>query len=360
AGGEPGNRLYDLLERLKEAILRSVIDGLLALADYFRQVNLGNQAFQLLRRTANEYPGEARVKAALAKLAAVMPEAKVFYAEKWESTLTTLPAPPVAPATTLPPTTKSEADLLREMRTRLVKYVQNYAKTLGYYAAEGSGATSVGILTIDRPYDAREEEQCKKKIREEALYKLHETLDCRPDELTVYVKTGTKADQIMVYCSVKAPTTAKPATKAAAKPASKIEFSKIMYDPIDTLAQKLECVYVGKDDFGGMEYENKSTGTSLYGQMRPEWDHPIAYSCNWTTPTISFYGISVGDLLKSSIKKLPISDTQSDLEFYAGEMTEEGNYHFYSGGSNSHLLVADQDGIITEISMRYYIPGAQD
>jgi hypothetical protein len=110
AGGEPGNRLYDLLERLKEAILRSVIDGLLALADYFRQVNLGNQAFQLLRRTANEYPGEARVKAALAQLAEVLPEAKAFYAEKWESTaVSTLPPTTQAPATTLPPVTTPAA-----------------------------------------------------------------------------------------------------------------------------------------------------------------------------------------------------------------------------------------------------------
>ncbi|MCL2301039.1 MAG: hypothetical protein FWC27_12930 [Firmicutes bacterium] len=145
--------------------------------------------------------------------------------------------------------------------------------------------------------------------------------------------------------------TAKAVTTAAATTTQQQAFdlnAKTMYLTTKELAKALGCAFAGTE-FNGLhdddKYVNNETGTTLtVGGGRVYID--------WATPAVTFYGVSVGDSLRSGIQKIPIGDSIED-DFYGGKMEDNG-YSFYSGGSNTHFIETDENGIITKFAMRYY------
>ena len=174
------------------------------------------------------------------------------------------------------------------------------------------------------------------------------------DELGVQVAISTAAmttsvaptaETTTILTTTEKPTTTIKAATTTNNQSNKIEFSEIMYGKPKDIVKALGCEFSYKD--GGEIYRNEKTFTEIYN------DRDIALGIIWYAPTISFYGVSVGDKLSTSISKIPIGKSIED-KFYGGEYTDDG-YKFFSGGSNTHYIKADKNGVITGFGMRYYI-----
>ena len=173
------------------------------------------------------------------------------------------------------------------------------------------------------------------------------------EEITTTEAPVTEATTAAPTTTTKAPTTkatttstTKATTTTKPQP-SVIEFSKITRNHPKDIVRVLGCTSTSTNEWGQACYENKSTGTKV------ENDRDIALSISWTTQSISFYGVSVGDNLAASIHKIPIGDNIED-GYYGGQYTEDG-YFFYGGASDTYSIHADKNGVITGFRMRYHV-----
>ena len=186
-----------------------------------------------------------------------------------------------------------------------------------------------------------------------AGYEYRTSMDWRDPSVKPYIVTGTfgpfgigPGDRIYKIDPTVITTTAKPTTTAKAtmyKPSGVVELSPIMYEPHWQLAKRLGF-WVMEPDIGETWFSHPDGSTSLYTRVR---DGAMIYEIDIATPTISFYGLKIGDPL--DITKIP-ARLYDDIQQYGN------NYLLTKGDYDKYNFGADENGIITRMVLRYKLP----
>jgi len=124
-----------------------------------------------------------------------------------------------------------------------------------------------------------------------------------------------------------------------------VELSPIMCEPDRQLAAKLGFLTSGPDESAN-SFRSFVTADNLSSFNIFDRDNILRYEFMISTPTISFYGIKVGDSL--DITKIPARAYDS--------AEKKDNSYVLMKGEDKYQFGADENGIVTMIALRYIVP----